>query len=245
MNKEYKIVFYDTFQNLDNWNFEHGFVRNNELQYYTNNNVDISNGLKIYGKKEIIKNEMYNSSSDDWKYNREYGYYTSSSINTKDKFEFKYGVLEVKAKIPTTSGSWPAIWLMGSEEYWPYSDEVDVMEMYLHGGISVILGNFMYYDGKKCIWNTKIVNLDHFTNKDKHWVNKFHVWKLDWQKDYMKIYLDDELINEIDISKIKDNNFKKKHYILLNLAIGSNGGIPLDEKFPLKYEIEYVKVYQK
>lgn len=237
-----KLIFDEHFKNLDNWNFEHGFVRNNELQYYTNKNIEIKNGITILGEKNKIKNENYEKDNSDWKRNREFANFTSSSINTKDKFEFKYGILEVKAKIPTASGSWPAIWLMGSEEDWPYSDEVDVMEMYLHKGLPVILGNFMYYDGKKCIWNTKIVNLDHFINKDKNWVNKFHIWKLDWKKDYMKIYLDDELINEIDISKINGNNFKKKHYILLNLAIGSNGGTPLDEKFPLKYEIEYVKV---
>ena len=63
-----------------------------------------------------IKNKLYDFSSDDWRKNREYCEYTSSSINTKDKFEFKYGVSEVKAKIPTADGAWPAIWLLGSEE---------------------------------------------------------------------------------------------------------------------------------
>lgn len=45
-----KLVFEEYFNNLDNWNFEEGFIRNYELQYYTNNNVELSKGLKIYGK---------------------------------------------------------------------------------------------------------------------------------------------------------------------------------------------------
>lgn len=61
----------------------------------------------------------------------------------------------------------------------------------------------------------------------------------------MKIYLDNELINEINISKIKGSKFKKKYFILLNLAIGKNGFKPNSSNMPLKYVIEYVKVYKQ
>ena len=137
-----KLIFEEYFNNLDNWNFEEGFIRNYELQYYASNNVKFSNGLKIYGKKEKIRNKLYDCSSDDWRKNREFAEYTSSSINTKGKFE--YGVLEVKAKIPTSDGSWPAIWLLGSEEKYPFCDEVDVMEYYMCGDSPSILANFMW-----------------------------------------------------------------------------------------------------
>lgn len=60
-----KLVFEEYFNNLDNWNFEERFIRNYELQYYMNSNIEFSNNLKIYGKK--IKNKLYDSSSDDWK----------------------------------------------------------------------------------------------------------------------------------------------------------------------------------
>lgn len=79
---------------------------------------------------------------------------------------------------------------------------------------------------------------------DKDWTNKFHVWKLDWQEEYMRIYIDNELINEINIKNIQGNKFKKKYYILLNLAIGRKGLKPIDSVMPLTFEIEYVKVYQ-
>ena len=65
-----KLVFEEHFNNLDNWNFEERFIRNYELQYYMNSNIEFSNNLKIYGKK--IKNKLYDSSSDDWRKNRKY-----------------------------------------------------------------------------------------------------------------------------------------------------------------------------
>ena len=238
------LIFEEYFNNLDNWNFEEGFIRNYELQYYASNNVKFSNGLKIYGKKEKIRNKLYDCSSDDWRKNRKYAEYTSSSINTKGKFEFKYGVLEVKAKIPTSDGSWPAIWLLGSEEKYPFCDEVDVMEYYMCGDSPSILANFMWSNNGEYNWSTKQLSLDYFKNKDNNWENKFHIWKLDWTKEYMRIYIDDELVNEININNIKGNKFKKKYYILLNLAIGRKGLRPNDNDLPLVYEIEYVKVYQ-
>lgn len=76
---------------------------------------------------------------------------------------------------------------------------------------------------------------------------------MDWDKDYIRIYLDDELLNEIDLSTTNngkigngENPFRKPQYILLNLAIGGiNGGEPVADSFPLRYEIDYVRVYQK
>lgn len=239
-----KLIYEERFENLNNWNFEHGFIRNKELQYYTNRNIELNKGLIIYGKKENILNENYDSKSDDWRKNRKYAEYTSSSINTKGKFDFKYGVIEVKAKIPVAKGAWPAIWLMGTEEQHPFCDEVDIMEYYLSEDKPTILANFLYSYNGEHNWITKKVCLNYFKNKDKDWENKFHIWKLDWNPKYMKIYIDGELINEIKIDDIKGNKFKKKYYILLNLAIGSNGGTPDDSKMPLQYKIEYIKVYQ-
>lgn len=195
-------------------------------------------------KKETIKNNLYNPDSDDWRKNREYAEFTSSSINTKGKFEFKYGILEVKAKIPTADGSWPAIWLLGSEEPHPFCDEVDVMECYKCDDSPSILANFLWSNNGEYNWSTKQLSIAYFKNIDKDWTNKFHVWKLDWQEEYMRIYIDNELINEINIKNIQGNKFKKKYYILLNLAIGRKGLKPIDSVMPLTFEIEYVKVYQ-
>lgn len=118
------------------------------------------------------------------------------------------------------------------------------MEYYLCGDSPSILANFMWSNNGEYNWSSKNISIDYFKNKDKDWENKFHIWKLDWQEDYMRIYIDDELINDINIVNIKGNKFKKKYYILLNLAIGRKGLKPKDNDIPLIYEIEYVKVYQ-
>ena len=65
-----KLVFEEYFNNLDNWNFEERFIRNYEVQYYMDRNIECSNNLKRYGKK--IKNKLYHSSTDDWIKNRKY-----------------------------------------------------------------------------------------------------------------------------------------------------------------------------
>ncbi len=180
-----KLIFEENFKNLDNWNFEYGFVRNKELQYYTDKNIELNHGLIIYGKKESILNKDYDNNSDDWRKNRKYAEYSSSSINTKGKFAFKYGVLEVKAKIPVSQGAWPAIWLMGDDEEYPFCDEVDVMEYYLCDNRPTILANFLYSYKGEYNWITKEITLNYFENKDKDWENKFHVWKLDWTPEYI------------------------------------------------------------
>lgn len=238
------------------WNHEYGFVRNNELQWYQPQNSYCKNGLLIIeGKKEKVENPQYNQNSNDWRRKRPYAEYTSSSINTRGKQEFLYGRIEVKAKIPTQSGAWPAIWTLGREMEWPSNGEVDIMEYYRINDVPHILANAAWgtnqrYNAK---WKSKAIPFEYFTNKQPQWSDEFHIWRMDWDKDFIRLYLDDELLNEIDLSETfneqlgeNKNPFRQPHYILLNLAIGGdNGGEPNSKDYPIKYEVDYVKVYQK
>jgi beta-glucanase (GH16 family) len=108
------------------------------------------------------------------------------------------------------------------------------------------------------IWDESTTKLTDFTDNDPEWATKFHIWRMDWDKDYIRLYLDGKLLNEVELQKISNRgwqgNFENPfsndiegfgHYILLNLAIGSNGGVPDDSAFPLKYMIDFVRVYQK
>jgi beta-glucanase (GH16 family) len=85
--------------------------------------------------------------------------------------------------------------------------------------------------------------------KDPKWPEEFHVWKMDWTEKHIRLYLDEELLNEVDLTQTQNpdgfNPFHQPHYLLLNLAIGSNGGDPSRTKNPRKYEVDYVRVYQK
>jgi beta-glucanase (GH16 family) len=257
----YELIWNDEFNYKDsldkkNWSFEKGFVRNDELQWYQAENAFCENGvLTIEGKKERVKNDKYDKESKDWRKNREYAEYTSSCIRTMGKKEFLYGRFEIRAKIPTAKGAWPAIWTLGKSMEWPSCGEIDIMEFYQIDDQPHILANAAWgteqrYSAK---WNTRTYPFKNFLKKDPDWADKFHIWRMDWDEEAICIYLDDELVNETLLNETTNgslgkhkNPFKQPHYILLNLAIGGkNGGDPDNSEFPLTYEIDYVRVYQK
>ncbi len=234
------------------WSFEQGFARNEELQWYQDENAYCKKGvLVIEARREKVLNPEYKKGDANWRNSREYAEYTSSSIKTEGKKEFLYGRIEVRAKIPTACGSWPAIWTLGKEMEWPLNGEVDMMEFYRINNVPSILANAAW--GTNVRWNAKWDGsnkpLSHFTDKDRNWEDKFHIWRMDWDKDFIRLYLDDELLNEVDLSKTINpdgtNPFHQPQYLLLNLAIGRNGGDPSQTKFPLVYEIDYVRIYQQ
>lgn len=250
---DWKLVWADEF-NTDgrpdpkNWTYEHGFVRNEELQWYQRDNAFCKDGLLVIeSRRERIKNPHYRKGSKNWRKSRRFAEYTSSCLLTKDRHAWKYGRFEVRAKIITKQGLWPAIWFLGSSGRWPASGEIDLMEYY--GGN--ILANACW-GGKngKSAWDSSY----HKVSKlGKDWDQDFHVWRMDWDAKSIKLYVDDKLLNTIDLSKTINqsgrgpkNPFHQPHYILLNQAIGGKaGGDPSDTAFPSRYEIDYVRVYQK
>ncbi|HRU01999.1 MAG TPA: glycoside hydrolase family 16 protein, partial [Victivallales bacterium] len=137
---EWKLIWCDEFNNNGlpdptKWNYEYGFVRNEEKQYYTRErmeNARVENGLLIIEcRKEKFKNHMFKLGSNSWKTKLEYADYTAASIITKNKFSVKYGRIEVKAKLPHGQGVWPAIWMLGDShdtKGWPTCGEIDIME---------------------------------------------------------------------------------------------------------------------
>ncbi len=256
--KGYKLIWSDEFDKPGTpdslkWNFEHGFIRNEEDQFYTNRNANIKNGILIIeGRKEKVLNPEYKTGAHNWRHSREYAHYTSASINTRNKFSFQYGILEVKARIDTSMGLWPAIWTLGVSKEWPSCGEIDVMESYPTDGIHYILANTAWGTTHRwnAKWNTSKIPLTHFLTKNPEWPSHFHVWRMVWDEHFIRLYLDDELLNETNLEVTFNpdgfNPFRQTHYILLNLAIGGqNGGDPSNTNFPSYYEVDYVRVYQK
>ena len=233
------------------WKYEQGFVRNQELQWYQTDNANCANGvLIIEGRKEKVIDPNYVQGSDDWRKSREFAEYTSSSINTNGQKQFQFGRFEIRARINTSKGAWPAIWTLGINGEWPACGEIDLMEYYPVKNVPTILANTAWGTSQQWIanWNSKQVPLSKFTTNDTGWVNKFHIWRMDWNKDTINLYLDDTLLNTTLLSQTLNadgsNPFLHPHYILLNLALGSNGGDPSSTVFPIKYEIDYVRIYQ-
>lgn len=266
------------------WRWEEGFQRNQELQWYQKENAICKDGaLIITGKEERVKNTNYEAGSSDWKKNREYAEYTSSCLITKD-YRFRKGRMLVRAKIPTAMGAWPAIWTTGGSTdswcwEWPLGGEIDLLEYYLVNGKPSVHANVCW--GSDTRWNGKWQSYNRpvaeFIAKDKDWGKKYHIWRMDWcldeDENTLRLYLDDELMNEIKDLKAttgngsgglddwwrgsyrnpyldEGNNAGKENdegfgqCIWLNLALGSNGGEPDLSKFPLEYHVDYVRVYQ-
>ena len=250
----YRLVWADEFDkdgSLDekDWTFERGFVRNHELQWYQPENASCRGGLLVIeGRRERKPNPTHVAGSRDWKRRREYIEYTSASVMTRGKHSWKYGRFEVRARIDTRPGLWPAFWTLGTTGQWPSNGEIDIMEYYR----GMLLANVAWGTDKRFVgkWHTVKKPIAEF--KDPEWSKAFHVWRMDWDEQAIRLYVDGELLNETDLAETingdeaRRNPFRQEHYLLLNLAIGGdNGGDPSGTKFPSKYEVDYVRIYQK
>lgn len=258
---EWKLVWGDEFNvsgrpNTAKWNFEQGYVRNYEAQWYTPDNIYQRDGLLVIEARPAnFPCPDYSPDASNWRNSREWVNWTSGSLITKDRFTFCYGRLEVRARIPVNPGAWPAIWLLGSEHPWPANGEVDVLEYYQLNGEPTILANACWAGDTEedTRWDDSYWPLSHFTEQDPDWADKFHVWRMDWDKDFIRIYLDGELLNEIDLSKTVNgkvrcqgiNPFHFPQYLLLNLALDTRVKEYDPAIFPIRYEIDYVRVYAR
>ena len=256
----YTLVWSDEFNGTGavdpaNWSFENGFVRNEEQQWYQPDNAVQKDGYLVFeARKENLINTRLNpnyvAGSTDWKKARQYINYTSSSIKTVGKQSWLYGRFEIRAKITNQNGTWPAIWTLGNSCEWPSNGEVDIMENY---GANV-LANFAWGTNTRWTakWDSYKKSMSSLLTKDPDWLNKFHIWTLDWDENKMSIYLDSELLNEINLSTTLNgtaicsgqNPFKKPHFLLLNLALISNATTVSSLSFPTQYIVDYARVYQ-
>lgn len=248
----YNLVWADEF-NVDgspdssNWGYETGFVRNEEAQWYQPDNARVEKGcLVVEARRERKANPNYQAGSTDWKLNRQYAEYTASSLRTMGKRTWQYGRFEMRGRIKTQAGLWPAWWTLGVAKEWPSCGEIDIMEYYA-GMVraNVACGTATRWQAK---WDGAAWNVATFTDKD--WQNKFHVWRMDWDDIKIDLYLDDKLVNTSNLGDMLNSDgsspFKQAHYVLLNLAIGGvNGGDPSNTAFPSLYEVDYVRVFQK
>ena len=217
--------------NPANWTFERGLVRNHEAQSYQPENATCRNGhLVIEARREHVQNAEY----------------TSASLMTKGLRQWEYGRFVLRARIDTREGLWPAWWTLGAAGEWPDGGEVDMLEYYR----GMLLANVGWGSGTRWVatWDSVRTPL---ADLGPHWADGFHVWRMDWDPDRIRLFVDDRLLNEtlladtIDRSRHTDP-FHQPHYILLNLAVGGdNGGDPSQTVFPARFEIDYVRVYQR
>lgn len=216
------------------WSYEVGGDRwgNNELQYYTKGeNVVIEDDvLKIIAKKE--KKNKRN--------------YTSARIITKNKADWKYGRVEVKAKMPEGRGTWPAIWMLPTNNFYGSginSGEIDILE---YVGYEPNKVHFSVHTKK---YNSRLGNEKTEEINVHNATNSFHIYRMDWAPYGIRGYVDGKKYFEYTYKAkgYKYWPFDKKFFLIINLAIGGDwGGLHgVDNKiFPTTMEVDYVRVYK-
>lgn len=250
----YRLIWADEFNkdgrpDPEKWTFESGFVRNNELQWYQPENAWCEKGILIIeARKETKPNPDYDSTKSDWRTKRKNIEYTAASLNTRGLHQWKYGRFEMRGKIDVGAGLWPAFWTLGINGEWPSNGEIDIMEYYK----GKILANIATGTSKRynAHWSSKTKALTEFN--DPEWADKFHIWRMDWDENAISLFVDDQLLNRVELKDLVNrdgsnvNPFKQPHYVLLNFALGGDNGGPLgDTTFPRRFEIDYLRVYQK
>ena len=248
--ENYFLVWGDEFLydgNLDNSKWHHQIIPpnngswwNGEVQHYTNNlkNSFVSEGtMKIVAIKE---NYTVDNSTKN---------YTSARLNSK--FGFKYGRVDVRAKLPSTGGTWPAIWTLGTNinevgNYfgdsegsvgWPKCGEIDIMEQ--NGWNKNELYGYFHYANSQGVYNSHgdVTNINNTSGT-------YHVYSMEWTKDKIRILVDNKEF--VSLNNTADVPFDNPHYLLLNIAIGGNLGGDIDPSFSQdRMEVDYVRVFQK
>lgn len=236
------------------WNYEEGFIRNGEAQFYTRDrreNARVENGhLILEARREPWKTPRAETTAGGTERRRGTGpavaEYTSASLLTQGQVTWTYGRLEVRAKLPEARGTWPAIWLLGTNFTsvgWPACGEIDVME-------------FVGYEPGVVHANIHTAKYNHVrgTGKGNHLAlptasRDFHVYALEWRRNRLDFFVDDQkyfsYANEGTGREVWP--FDRDHYLILNLAIGGSWGgrQGIDAaRFPQRFEIDYVRAYR-
>jgi hypothetical protein len=235
----YRLTWSDEFNGTavdnNNWNYETGGGGwgNNELEYYTNstNNSYISQGcLVIEARKETIGNNNY----------------TSARLTTQNKKQFTYGRIDIRAKLPVSSGMWPALWMLGSDittNPWPKCGETDIME--LIGTYPARVTGSVHWaqaDGTSGTIN------NNFNLTSGDFSQKFHVYSLLWKQDIIQMYVDDQLYMTARNTDITSGTwpFNNPSFLIFNVAVGGDwpGSPNSSTIFPQRMLVDYVRWFQ-
>jgi len=231
------LIWHDEFEGSGSpdstkWGYEVGYIRNNEMQYYTAGrleNARVENGnLVIEARRDNFEGHAI----------------TSASLTTQGKAAFRYGRIEVRAKLPTGNGTWPAIWTLGTnidQVGWPACGEIDIMENVgfmptrIYGTVHMGANGGSGRGGSIDIASP--------------WTD-FHLYAVEWYADRIDFLVDDQkyFTYANDGGGVTTWPFDADQYLILNLAIGGawggQQGVDLT-LFPHLYFIDYVRVYRK
>ena len=237
----YTLVWSDEFSgaNLDltAWNQEigngSGGWGNHELEYYTSSlkNCFLSNGnLIIEARSEAINGFNY----------------SSSRLTTQNKKNFKFGRIDIRAKLPVAKGMWPALWMLGANipsVGWPACGETDIME--LIGTYPSRVSGTGHWKNASGAHASKGAN---YNLSSGDFSQQFHVYSLIWEKDTMKWLVDDHLYLTNTVTDVGAGNypFNADQFFIFNVAVGGDwpGSPDSSTPFPQRMFVDYVRVFQ-
>jgi len=208
---------------------------NNELQYYS----DSMKNVRIEDGKLIIQ-----AHKEDYKGLR----YTSAKLVTQHKVYWKYGRIEVRAKLPRGRGTWPAIWMLpdfkDKDMQWPLDGEIDIME---HVGYNQ---GMIYGTIHTQKYNHKVGTQRSDSLRIPNAHKAFHVYAIEWSEGQISWFVDDQ--EYLTLKKGQDGYQgwpfdDNPYYLILNLAVGGDWGGKKgvdDAIWPQKFVIDYVKYYK-
>lgn len=235
----YNLIWSDEFSepklDLTSWNQEIGNGTggwgNNELEYYTNSlkNVFLSNGnLIIEARKEAMNGFNY----------------SSGRMTTQNKKNFKFGRIDIRAKLPVAKGMWPALWMLGANINsvgWPACGEMDIME--LIGTYPSRVSGTMHWKNASGAHASKGSN---YSLSSGDYSQQFHVFSMVWAQDLIKCYVDDQLYLTVTSADAGANYpFNADQFFLFNVAVGGDWPGPPDATtvFPQRMFVDYVRVF--
>ena len=244
---KWELVWSDEFEgnslDLTKWAYETGSAYNNEVQYYTEDNVSVSNGtLKITAKKESKNGYEYTS-----------GRLETITEDGEALFSTKYGRIEARMKLPAGTGLWPAFWMQPVERKygtWPLSGEIDIMEA--RGRILNEANAALHY-GELVPFNQHVGGTYTFASGTD--ITDYHVYAVEWYENRITWFVDG--VEYFSTSEWYTKNadgvvaeypapFNQEFYLILNLAVGGdydNLKLPADSEIPATMEVDYVRVY--
>jgi len=252
---DWKLVWADEFNlagapDPSRWTYEEGFVRNNESQYYTrarSENARVEGGVLVTeARKERFANPSFQPGASGRR-RSEFAEYTSASVTTEGKAAWRYGRIEVRAKLPAGRGMWPAIWMLGANHRqagWPRCGEIDIMENvgFEPGLIYANIHTQSYNHVQKTGKGSKIEIAEPYAG--------FHVYAIEWTEDRMDFFVDQAKYFTFENEKTGEAAwpFSQPFYLILNIAVGGawGGQKGIDDSiFPRRFEIDYVRVYER
>lgn len=237
----YSLIWSDEFSenklNLNVWNQETGNGGggwgNNELEYYTDNpkNTFLSNGnLIIEARKETTGNFKY----------------TSGRMTTQVKKTFKFGRIDIRAKLPVGIGMWPALWMLGANintAGWPVCGEIDIMEII--GKTPSTLYATLHWGNASGSHMSKGAD---YVLSSGDFSKEFHVFSIIWEQDSIRWLIDDKSYLTINAQDVGAGiyPFNADQFFIFNVAVGGNWPGPPDSttSFPQRMFVDYVRVFQ-